>query len=108
MLEYETELVCDFAEYYQIFDIYSQDCGLIATLAAGLRQDSRTKSRLLGLEAPLSTVLLAAAVDRLSLLLWKDPPMVLESLLKKDKKAEKVQGFDSVDDFRRFRSTFVK
>lgn len=84
------------------------DCGTVATLAAGLRQDSRVKSKLLGLEAPLSTVLLAAAVDRLSLLVWKDPKLIMDSMMSKEKPAEAVRAFDSVEEFEAFRSTFIK
>lgn len=109
MLEsYETELICDFAEYYHIYDIYAMDCMTVATLAAGLRQDSRVKTKLLGLEAPLSTVLLAAAVDRLSLLIWKNPKMIMDSMITKEKLAETIKSFDTVEEFEKFRAGFVK
>lgn len=106
-LEYETELVCDFAEYYHIYDIYALDCGLAATLAAGLRQDSRVKSKLLGLKAPLSTVLIAAAVDRLSRLIWKDPKLIMDAFLMQEETAETVKGFDTVEEFQAFRANIV-
>ena len=81
---------------------------MVATLAAGLRQDSRVKSRLLGLEAPLSTVLIAAAVDRLSLLIWKEPKMIMDSLLTQEKTADTVRAFETFEEFEEFRSKIVK
>jgi hypothetical protein len=107
MLDYEDELICDFVEEYHVFDIYSLDCGMAATLAAGLRQDSRVKSKMAGLKAPMSTVLLAAAVDRLSLLIWKDPKKIVDSLIE-SAEDESVVGFDSIEDFEAYRKTIVK
>lgn len=107
MLDYEDELICDFVEEYHVFDIYSLDCGMAATLATGLRQDSRVKSKMAGLKAPMSTVLLAAAVDRLSLLVWKDPKKIVDSLIESAEN-ESVVGFDSIEDFEAYRKTIVK
>jgi hypothetical protein len=80
---------------------------MAATLAAGLRQDSRVKSKMAGLKAPMSTVLLAAAVDRLSLLIWKDPKKIVDSLID-SAEDESVVGFDSIEDFEAYRKTIVK
>ena len=44
----EDALICDLAETYHIYDWQSYPLGLIATLAAGLRDDSRIKMRLAG------------------------------------------------------------
>lgn len=107
MLDYEDELTCDFVEEYHVFDIFSLDCGMAATLAAGLRQDSRVKSKMAGLKAPMSTVLLAAAVDRLSLLLWKDPKKITDTLIESPQDSEPV-GFDSIEEFEKYRKTIVK
>lgn len=108
MLDYRDELTCDFVEYYQVFDIYSLDCGMAATLAAGLRQDSRVKSKMAGLKAPMSTVLLAAAVDRLSQLIWKDPKKIVDTFIGSPESSENVVGFDSIEEFEAYRQTVVK
>lgn len=66
----EDALVCDFAETYQVFDYKSLPARLVATLAAGLRENSRIKLRMAGIPCTIETMMLAMAVDRLSLLFW--------------------------------------
>ena len=63
-------LVCDLAETYGIYDHRSLPVSLLATLAAGLRDDSRSKMSLFKRTVPRSEILLAAAVDRLSRIAW--------------------------------------
>ena len=41
----EDALICDFAETYHIYNIYGMPVQYIATLAIGLRDDSRIKSK---------------------------------------------------------------
>ena len=43
--EYPDELTCDMAETYGIFDIKRVPVRLLATLAVGLRDDSRVNGR---------------------------------------------------------------
>lgn len=63
-------LVCDMAETYGVFDIQALPVQTLATLAVGLRDDSRIKMRLSEVKVPRTDFLLAAAVDRLSMLVW--------------------------------------
>lgn len=63
-------LVCDMAETYGVFDIQALPVSTLAVLAVGLRDNSRIKMRLSGAKVPQTDFLLAAAVDRLSMLLW--------------------------------------
>lgn len=89
----EDAVVCDLAETYGIFDYHSLPSTYIATLAVGLRDDARIKLKMSQTAYPLKTMLLASAVDRLSLLVWaktKDagknrnrPKSVLEEMMKK-------------------------
>lgn len=89
----EDAVVCDLAETYGIFDYHSLPSTYIATLTVGLRDDARIKLKMSQTAYPLKTMLLASAVDRLSLLVWaktKDaeknrnrPKSVLEELMKK-------------------------
>ena len=61
-----------------------------------------------GIKYPLNTILLAAAADRLSLLLWSrtedgangvnQPQSILEKLIG-DEDTKEVNGFDSPEDF---------
>lgn len=59
----EDALICDFAETYHIFDYRSLSVDLAATLAVGLRDNSRIKLKIAGLEAELNTLLLARIAD---------------------------------------------
>ncbi|MGI6086101.1 MAG: DUF5361 domain-containing protein [Acetivibrionales bacterium] len=68
--EDEDALICDFAETYNIYNYKAFPLTLAATLASGLREDSRIKKRLAKAKVSVDTLLMAAAVDRLSLLVW--------------------------------------
>lgn len=73
----ETALVCDLAETYGIYDYRSYPATVIATFAVGLRENARIWLKMNKMAYPLETMLLASAVDKLSLLLWaktKDGP----------------------------------
>lgn len=61
----EDALICDFAETYQIYDYRSLPVRLAATLAAGLRGDSRIMLRAADLTVPQETILLACIADRI-------------------------------------------
>ena len=63
-------LVCDLAETYGIFDYKALPVSLLATLSSGLGDDSRIKRKIAGSTATKTEILLAAAVDLLSLLWW--------------------------------------
>lgn len=63
-------VICDLAETYGVLNYRGLPVQLLATLASGLRDDSRIKISLSGVKATRGEVLLAAAVDRLSLLVW--------------------------------------
>lgn len=67
---YEPELICDFAETYHILDYTALPVSLLVTLFSGLGEGSRVQQRLSGEMVPLRTLLLAAMVDRLSVLLY--------------------------------------
>ncbi len=70
MAEAEDEMICDFAEYYSIYDYQALPVSYVATLFLGLRESSRTKMKLTGQKQTAETLLLAAAADYLSLLVW--------------------------------------
>ena len=102
------ELICDFAEYYHIYDLKAFPIRYIAILAAGLREDSRTRTKLDESKVGMTTLLLAKSADNTSFLAWAQtedarkgmnkPPMILESLVNRD---DAAQGFDTVEDFRK-------
>ncbi|MBQ3429199.1 MAG: hypothetical protein IJH28_05435 [Mogibacterium sp.] len=60
----EDALICDLAETYHIYDYRSLPVKLVATLSAGLRDDSRIKMSAAGVPAAQDTLLLATIADR--------------------------------------------
>lgn len=109
--EDETALICDFAETYGVLDWEALPLRTAAALASGLRENSRIKMRLAGIQADQETLLLAAAVDRLSLLVWaktKDgmagrnaPESIYDKLISRpeDKNDDDYAVFDSAEAF---------
>ena len=103
-------LLCDLAETYGVFDLYALPVRTLAVLAAGLRDDSRSKMRLSGISVPRRDLLLAAAVDRLSLLVWSmsedakrgtnRPNSLVAALMGEAEGSSDVMTFDSPDDFK--------
>lgn len=59
-------LTCDLAETYGVFDMKMFPASLIATLSVGLRDDSRIKSKLSGVDFDIKEYLLSIIADRLS------------------------------------------
>lgn len=93
----------------------------VATLVTGLRADSRTMLKLSGEKLTQEQTLLAAIVDRLSILVWaksKDaakgknkPRMILEEINKPKKENDIVSfnnGYDFDNERKRLLSTIKK
>ncbi len=66
----EDALICDMAETYHILDMYRLPVELLATLACGLRDNSRIKLKFAGVNHPLETLLLASVVDSAAWIRW--------------------------------------
>lgn len=89
----EDALICDFAETYHVYDWRTLPIKTVATLACGLRDDSRIKMLISGTRYKTDTMLLAGIADRLSILAWqktKDglkgrhkPRMLIDEMTKK-------------------------
>ena len=111
----EDALICDFAETYHIYDYKRLPLTTAAAFAVGLRDDSRIKMKLSGTVVTSEVQLLAAAVDRLSLLVWaqtKDaqygrnrPKSVVELFSKKE---IDVEAFGSGEDFMETRRKLIE
>lgn len=107
----EDALICDLAETYRVYDYRSLPVRQAAILAWGLSEDSRIKRRLIGAKARQDTLLLAAIMDRLSMLVWlhtedgakgkNRPQLLLEQWYGADwEKPSDLMGFDSGEAFR--------
>ena len=103
----EDALICDFAETYHIYDVESLDCGYVATLAYGLRDNSRVRMAISGLKVNLESLLLAHIVDNTRYNVYMKtknaqhhrnvPNSIVETLTKEKKK--ECQTFSSGDEF---------
>lgn len=113
----QNALMCDLAETYHIYDYKSLPLTRVAIFAVGLRNDSRIKMKISGTKYPTDTLLLAAIVDRISLLAWmnsKDgangvnrPKSVLNELLGKEEEKD-IEAFNSPADFERRRRELLE
>lgn len=97
----EDALICDLAETYGIFAYRALPVKLLATLASGLRADSRIKMILAGTKASEETLLLAGIADRMGQLVWmqsmdgskgKNRPKSILSILLQDQPSEEDEG----------------
>jgi hypothetical protein len=115
----EDSLICDLAETYHIYDMRSFRASYIATLAAGLREDSRVMMLFSGNKIRPSLLLQAASLDKLALLWWAEtkdgqknrnrPESVVESLTKENKQTEEPPiVFESAEDFNKTREEMIR
>lgn len=102
-------LICDLAEVYGVFDYRALPVPLLATLAVGLREDSRIKRKISGTPLTKVEMLAAAAVDRLSLLVWMNsedgrkgenrPGSILSVLLGEESNESPLDAFETAEEF---------
>ncbi len=112
----EDALVCDFVETYGILDHRAVGLPLLATLAAGLGEDSRINRKLTGTEVSVNTFLLAGIFDRLSILCWQktedgrrghNPPASVVDMLTSTATTEKTVGFDTAEEYEAYRASIL-
>lgn len=70
MMKNEDALICDFAETYHVLDWRALPVKLAATLACGLRGNSRSVQLLTGSKVTDDQLLLAAVVDTAKVISW--------------------------------------
>jgi len=112
----EGALICDMAETYHIFNWRALPGRLAATLAAGLRDNSRIKTIMSGSKIPLETVLQANIADCLRILVWRqtedgikgrNAPALFTETLSGDSVATQNEGFSSSEGFMAWRKTMI-
>lgn len=104
----EDALICDFAETYHIYNIYEMPIVYVATLAIGLRDNSRIKMAISGLRVDEKTLLLAHIADNTAINTWfktedgqkgqNRPPSLVMALSGKTIE-DNTKTFESGDDF---------
>lgn len=114
----EDAIVCDMAETYGVFDLQGLPVSKLATLVLGLKDNSRTKIYISGTKCDSQTLLLAAIVDRLSMLVWLNsddgaegvnrPKSVLDAIMGKENTEGQYKTFASVEDFENYRRSIIE
>ncbi|SDZ88045.1 hypothetical protein SAMN02745687_00915 [Lachnospiraceae bacterium NK3A20] len=108
-------LTCDMAEIYHIFNMKEHPVSFIATLAAGLRENSRIRTEMENRRLPNTDSLLALVFDKLNWLCWtktkdaqhnKNMPKSLYTLLTEGDK-DKVSGFATAEEFEQRRKELL-
>lgn len=115
--EDEEALICDLTETYQIYDMRELSPLKVAVFSCGLREDSRIKKKLAGVELDLNTLLLAVCADSLQFLAWcktdnarkntNRPQSLIELLTKTEKKSD-IVGFTSAEEFEKHRQAIIE
>lgn len=112
-------LICDMAETYRIYDLGSLPLRTVAALACGLRDDSRIKMKMSGVNVPANILLLARIVDELGILAWQNtrdgangtnPPESLADRLLHPEMAGKgaITAFDTPEEFEAARKAIIE
>lgn len=117
MNEARDEFICDMAETYRIYDIKAYPVSFIATLAAGLGIDSRTRKKMDGRNYGNSELLLSLIFDKVNWLCWtktkdaehkKNMPESLYAILTgTNKQKEEVTSFTTAEDFEKRRKELI-
>lgn len=111
--EDKTALICDLAETYQIYDMYSYKARFIATLACGLKADSRIKTKMAGVTiSPPNSLLYALIVDELrAIRYWlmggKEKPMFISDIMENGLPEKDNMGFNSGAEFEEYRKKIL-
>ena len=98
-------LICDLAETYQIYDYRSLPVKLVATLSAGLRENSRIKLKAVGSPVDLDTIILATLSDNLTMLRAsmdkknRGKPFLFTEAISGERRKQKVKGFRTAEAF---------
>lgn len=115
--EDEDALICDFAETYHIYDLWALPVETLAVLASGLRDDSRIKMKIAGLNYIPIAFLAPRIADCLSLILYglsedakykrNVPTMFTDIMAGNTKKENNVRGFASGEEFMAYRARLL-
>ena len=95
---HKDDLICDLAETYNIYDYTVFLPRYIATLAAGLKDDSRTVQAVTGTNTDLTGVLLAQIATMLSGFFHEKPIDYME-IISGEKQEKELVGYDSPEEF---------
>lgn len=105
----KTELICDLAETYGVYDYRALPVETLAALSVGLRDNSRIKTKLSGVTVVPELLIEAIIADRLGTLVWMNsedgrngtnyPESIAAKLLGEDRQENDIEAFDTAEQF---------
>ena len=110
-------LICDLAETYGILDMEALPLDKLAVLSCGLRDNSRIKMAMSGMDVSMDRLLLAGCFDMLSWIKLSktqaahdggEPPKSMFRLFCGEVDSSGIVGFASADDFAAARDRILK
>lgn len=118
LANYEHELICDMAQYYQIRDWKKLPLETAAILACGLPSDSRVVRAVNNQKVDIDVLLTAVIADRLTQLVWfqtKDghkhrnkPKSFVKMLTQTTKQQKQERSFSSSAEFEAERKRLIE
>ena len=111
----KTALICDLAETYQIYSMEQLPARVIATLACGLKADSRIQTKMAGVKISPPFVLLGALiVDELRALRYamvgdkKHEPVFVTDIMAEGIPVKDTVSFESGAEFEQARQKIIE
>lgn len=107
-------VICDLAETYHVLDYKAVPIMTLAALCAGLHDDSRIKTRMMGLHRIAPSFALIRAADMLTVLNYSltakkgdKPPTLYQDIMMSKQQEKKTSGFASIEEFEAARKRIV-
>ena len=95
-------LICDMAETYHVLDIWALPVDLLAVLASGLRENSRIKMKISGMNYIPAEIVLPHIADVLTMVFLDDAgqkPTLFTEILTGKVKENEAKSFRSGEEF---------
>lgn len=111
-----SELICDLAETYHIYDYRRVPARLLGTLAVGLGDNSRIMRKMHGVTESTEVIMMARILDALNLLIWsfskdgekgRNRPKSVADLCFAERKQKQTAGM-SIEEFERMRAEILR
>lgn len=113
----EDSLICDLAETYQIYNMRELSLFQVATFSCGLRENSRIRQEMAGIDYSVDSLLLASCADSLQFLAWcqtenaaqniNRPKSLLSIFMGQDESSDNI-SFTSPEEYERCRNEMIE
>lgn len=107
-------LICDLAETYHVLDYKAVPIMTLATLCAGLHDDSRIKTRMMGITRIAPSFALVRAADLLAIINYSlaaekgaEKPTLYQDIMMGKQQKKTTSGFASIEEFEEARKRIL-